>query len=505
MRSGKLARSMRGQPSIAARPEPVGGKQSPHDLDLEGAVLGTCITDETKLLLALESLQPEYFWSGPNEWIFGAMRDMVAAGVPVDVVSLLSALKERGLDQRVGGVKYLQDLMDGFASVRNIGAAAQRIYDLWRLRKVIDVCTKARAEAYSGDVGDKGEWIESVESQIYQIAHPVQKSDVQHVGVVLKSAFERIVAAAESGNRMRGISTGYERVDSILAGLHDGSLMLVAGRPGQGKTALAMNMAVNVASPRRAAIPDERAPNGHRDVDTPGFGVIVFSMEMPKEELSERMVCSEGRVDMERLRSGFLQPDDWRRLTEASQFLLPLPIWIDETPAISLLEARAKIRRIQAQWNRPATAEQPERRVGAVIFDYLQLMSGSGGADSREQEVAEISRGLKQLAKDFKVPVIALSQLNRAVETRSEKNKRPQLSDLRESGSLEQDADVVGFVHREEYYLKEHTPHELKGIAEFIVAKQRSGRTGKVILRFDGRCTRFDSLAPGDYPEALND
>lgn len=228
--------------------------------------------------------------------------------------------------------------------------------------------------------------------------------------------------------------------------------------------------------------------------------MCVFSLEMPREQLGTRMVCSEGRVDLGKLRQGYLQPEDWRRLTEAASYLSSLPIWIDDTPALGILELRAKVRRIQAEYNRPATPSAPERKVGLVVVDYLQLMKGRDGVNSREQEISEISRGLKQLAKELCVPVIALSQLNRAVETRTTKDKRPQLSDLRESGAIEQDADTIIFIYRDEYYNAETTSS--KGIAELIIAKQRNGPTGKVLTRFTATCTRFDNLAPGDYPES---
>ena len=464
-------------------------------------MLGTCLTDEQKRNDALEYVRPEYFWSGPNEWLFRAVVELSLSGSVVDAVSLGAWLKDRGRFEVVGGFEYMRELGGNFAFVHDMRAAGKRLCDLWRMRRIIDVCTRANAEAYGSDIQDRDAWIDGVEAAIYEVAHPIERSEVQHIGAVLKASFDRIVATAESGQRMRGISTGYEAVDAKMAGLHDGALTIVAGRPGQGKTSFALNLAVNVASPRKVAVED--AVTGEmRDVDAPGHGAAIFSLEMTRDELGEKMACCEGRVDMQRLRTGFAQPDDWRRLTEASSYLSTLPIWIDDQPAITLLELRAKLRRMQAQWNRPAAPGQPERRIGLVVVDYIQLMKGSGETDSREQEVAEISRGLKQLAKDFKVPVVALSQLSRKVEQRSEKNKRPQLSDLRESGSLEQDADNVLFVHRPAYYDESFEP---KWLCELIVAKQRNGPPGKVPLRFDGRYTRFDNLQPGEAPPDFDD
>ncbi len=269
-------------------------------------------------------------------------------------------------------------------------------------------------------------------------------------------------------------------------------------------TSFVLNLAVNVASPRSIALP---GPNdrgyGSNERREPGFGVAVFSLEMPREQLATRMVCSEARVDVGKLRGGHLTPEDWRRLTEAASYLSTLPVWLDDTPAIGLLEVRAKVRRMQAEYNRGGSSDHPDKRIGLVVIDYLQLMSGRPNANSREQEISEISRGLKQLAKELRVPVIALSQLNRAVETRTTKDKRPQLSDLRESGAIEQDADTIVFIYRDEYYNAETT--DQKGIAELIIAKQRNGPTGKVYTRFTASCTRFDNLQPGDYPELSDD
>ena len=317
---------------------------------------------------------------------------------------------------------------------------------------------------------------------------------------MLKAAFQQISAAAERGDRITGVSTGFERLDAKTAGLHAGDLTIVAARPGMGKTSFVLNLGVNVASPRTVSVPGPNEGVAGIEREEPGAGVCVFSLEMPREQLGTRMVCSEGRVDLGKLRQGYLQPEDWRRLTEAASYLSSLPIWIDDTPALGILELRAKVRRIQAEYNRPATPSAPERKVGLVVVDYLQLMKGRDGVNSREQEISEISRGLKQLAKELCVPVIALSQLNRAVETRTTKDKRPQLSDLRESGAIEQDADTIIFIYRDEYYNAETTSS--KGIAELIIAKQRNGPTGKVLTRFTATCTRFDNLAPGDYPES---
>lgn len=269
-------------------------------------------------------------------------------------------------------------------------------------------------------------------------------------------------------------------------------------------TSFVLNLAVNVASPRTVSMPGPADRGyGRIEKEVPGFGCAIFTLEMPREQIATRMVCCEGRVDVGKVRSGLLNQDDWRHLTEAASYLSQLPIWVDDTPAIGLLEVRAKVRRMKAEFEREATETEPERKMGCIIIDYLQLMSGRPGVTSREQEISEISRGLKQLAKELKVPVIALSQLNRAVETRAGKDKRPQLSDLRESGAIEQDADAILFIYRDEYYNPETT--DRRGVAELILAKQRNGPTGKVLVKFTSSCTRFDNLQPGDYDALIGD
>ncbi|WP_232379548.1 replicative DNA helicase [Polyangium fumosum] len=484
-------------------PAPVAGRVPPHDLDAEAAVLSAVLLERDALDRVLEILKPEHFYSDANKRIFEAATALALSGTPIDIVSIASWLRDREWLAQIGGASYLAQLADATPAVAHVATHAKVVYEKWRLRQLIATCQRVAAEGY-GDVGTVQEFIDGAEQSIYALARTAQSTSVQPIAQVLKAAFEQITAAAERGDRITGISTGYERLDSKTAGLHDGDLMIVAARPGMGKTSFVLNIAVNVASPRTVAAGPGEADHGYERQE-PGYGVCVFSLEMPREQLASRMVCTEGRVDLGKLRQGFLQPDDWRRLTESASYLSTLPIWVDDTSALTLLEVRAKVRRIQAEYNRTAGPGQPERRVGLVIIDYLQLMKGRDGVSSREQEISEISRGLKQLAKELRVPVIALSQLNRSVETRTNKDngKRPQLSDLRESGAIEQDADTIMFIYRDEYYNAETT--NAKGIAEIIIAKQRNGPTGKVLVRFASSYTRFDNLAPGDYPEMVDD
>ncbi|MGK4000115.1 replicative DNA helicase [Sorangium sp. So ce1024] len=492
----------RGQRPQRIEPPIVAGRVPPHDLDAEAAVLSAILLHRDALDRVLEILRADHFYSEANSRIYEAAQELAAAGTPIDIVSVASWLRDRERLAQVGGAAYLAQLADATPAVAHVAAHARVVYEKWRVRQLIATCQRVAAEGY-GDVGVVQEFIDGAEQAVYQLARTPQGTSTQPIAQVLKAAFEQITAAAERGDRITGISTGYEKLDAKTAGLHDGDLTIVAARPGMGKTSFVLNLAVNVASPRAVSSPGPDEMGHGVERHDPGFGAAVFSLEMPREQLATRMVCSEGRVDVGKLRQGFLQPDDWRRLTEAASFLSTLPIWIDDTPAITLLELRAKVRRIQAEYDRPPSNGSSGRRVGLVVIDYLQLMKGREGVSSREQEISEISRGLKQLAKELKVAVIALSQLNRAVETRTTKDKRPQLSDLRESGAIEQDADNIIFIYRDEYYNPETTNQ--KGIAELIVAKQRNGPTGKVLTRFTSSCTRFDNLAPGDYPEMVDD
>ena len=502
MPSMQQGSSRRIKPPTVVDPPPVAGRVPPHDLDAEAAVLSAVLLDRDALDRVLEVLKPEHFYSEANARIFQAAQALAVAMTPIDIVSVASWLRDREWLQKMGGTAYLAQLADATPAVGHVGAHAKVVHEKWRLRQLIATCQRVSAEGY-GDVGEVQQFIDGAEQSIYDLARTAHSSSEQPLSQVLKAAFEQITAAAERGDRITGVPTGYDRLDGKTAGLHEGDLVIVAARPGMGKTSFVLNIATNVGSPRTITAPGPGESGHGVERYEPGFGVCVFSLEMPREQLATRMVCSEGRVDLGKLRQGHLHADDWRKLTESASYLSTLPVWIDDTPGLGVLELRAKVRRIQAEYNREATDTQPARRVGLVVIDYLQLMKGRDGVNSREQEISEISRGLKGLAKELKVPVIALSQLNRAVETRTTKDKRPQLSDLRESGAIEQDADMIIFIYRDDYYNPETS--DLKGIAELIIAKQRNGPTGKIKVRFSASYTRFDNLEPGDYPEGPDD
>jgi replicative DNA helicase len=473
-------------------PKPINGRVPPHDLDAEAAVLGAILLSEDAIDGVIGTLKPEHFYSNANGLIYRAALELSEAGTQVDVLTITRWLRDRERLAQVGGIGYVSQLHDCTPAFHHLASHAEIVVKKSRVRQLIATCQRVAAEGY-GDVGDEEEFLVDAEARVHDVAHDERKQTTQHLGSILGQVFNNIQndCNSELGTRIPGVHTGYQKLDQKMCGWRDGDLYIVAARPAMGKTAWIMNIAVNVASPRTV--------NG---IGIHGDGAVVFSLEMPRDQIGERLLGSESRVPISRIRSRNIQPADWSALTEASVFLSSLPIWIDDTPAISLMELRAKVRQVQAQWDRPAKDGAPERRMRLVIVDYLQLMKGRDGAKSREQEISEISRGLKQLAKELKVPVVALSQLNRAVETRSTKDKRPQLSDLRESGAIEQDADAVMLLYRDEYYYPETT--KSKNIAEVIIAKQRNGPPGSVFLRFDGECTRFDNLAPGEYQEAAD-
>jgi replicative DNA helicase len=481
------------------------GRVPPHDLDAEAAVLSAVLLEREALDKVLEGLKPEYFYAEAHRRVYEAALELSTKGVPVDIVSVAGALRDHERLAQVGGSAYLAQLVDTVPSVAHVETYARRVREKWRIRQLISTCQRVAAEGY-GDIGEVQAFVDGAEQSIYEIARTPESTSVQRIEPIIRAVFEQITELARRGERITGVPTGFERLDGKTAGLHDGELTIVAARPGMGKTSFVLNVAVNIASPK--AIAHAGPESGLDDLgagearEEPGLGVAVFSLEMPREQLASRMVCAEGRVEVGKMRQGFLQDKDWNNLTQAASFLYRLPIWIDDTPSLNVLELRAKVRRLQAEFNRAGVDGGAARRIGLVVVDYLQLMSGSEYTSSREQEISEISRGLKRLAKELRVPVIALSQLNRAVETRGSKDKRPQLSDLRESGAIEQDADNIIFIYRDDYYEAES---EQRGIAELIVAKQRNGPTGKVKVRFEAAYTRFDNLAPDMYDQSGDD
>lgn len=621
------------------------GRVPPHDLDAELALLAALFLDPSTLDRVQELLRAEHFYSPANRRIFEACLALTQDGTPIDSTTVASWLRSRERLADIGGTPYLTKLFDTIPEVTNIESYARVVREKWRMRSLIQTCQRISAEGY-GDVGHVQTFIDTAEQAIYNLARTPESSTVSHINEVIHTVFNKLEDIARHGTSLTGFPTGFKRLDELTSGLHPTDLVIVAARPGMGKTSFVLNIAVNVAQPLIVG----NDPSGESTYEQPGGACVIFSLEMPREQIASRMVSSEARVDVQRMRSGRIPPEEWHSLTQVASFLSGLPIYIDDTPGISVLDVRSKVRRIQAELQRASQAQGFERQVGLVVIDYLQLMRGSDKAGSREQEISEISRGLKHLAKELRVPVVALSQLNRSVETRSEKSKRPQISDLREcvtgdtlvvlsdgrqlsvrelvgqtpevlafdeargivearsdliwnvgirpvflislasgrciratanhrlygasgwievnqlsigdplrvvtsdpsgpllggqggragevlwdgiiaiagvgeeevydltvpgpcswlangifshnSGAIEQDADMIMFIYRDDYYNKE-TAH--KGIAEIIVAKQRNGPTGKALLRWDSACTRFLELDPSEIPEGFGD
>lgn len=468
------------------------GRVPPNDLDAEGAVLSAVLLDSGAFDQVQDLLRPEHFYADANRRIFEAVLELQTLGRPVDVVSVAGFLRDRNRLDQIGGTPYLAQLADATPAVAHVGAHAQVVREKWRLRQLIAICQRFAAEGFTSPP-DVQKFIDGAEQAVFDIARTPEGTTVEPVRDAVVRAFKILEEAERRGGGVTGIPTGFTRLDKQCSGMHAGDLYIVAARPGMGKTSFVLNIALNVAAAQSTAAASEEY--FETPAEEPGHAVLFCSLEMPKEQLAARLLSSEARVDMSNIRGGSMSREDWSKLTEAASRLARLPLWLDDTPALTLLDLRAKIRRLQAEVGRGESSVRA-KGLGLVVVDYLQLMQGRRDAGSREQEISELSRGLKQLAKEMRVPVLALSQLNRAVETRTSKDKRPQLSDLRESGAIEQDADTIIFIYRDDYYFKDS---EVKGVAEIIVAKQRNGPTGTVMTRFTSAYTRFDNLQAEEF------
>lgn len=432
----------------------------PQHVEAEEFVLGAILLDNQALNKVLEVLSPTAWYREGHRKIFQAMIELSETNEAIDQITVCEQLRRRNELEQVGGAAYLAQLVAQVPTAANVRHHAKIVQEKALLRNLITVATDIVASGYQ-DAEKVDDLIDQAERKIFELAERRMRQSFVPVRSIVKSTFEMIERLYERKEMVTGVPTGFVDLDKMTAGLQPSDLIILAGRPSMGKTALALNMA------QHAAIKCNEA-------------VAIFSLEMSKEQLVLRMLCSEARVDAHKLRSGFLAREDWRKLTDAAGRLSDAKIFIDDTPGMTVLEMRAKARRLKA-----------EHRLALVIVDYLQLMRGRGGADNREQEISDISRSLKGLAKELSVPVIALSQLSRAVETRGG-DKKPQLSDLRESGAIEQDADVVMFVFREEVYRQDESN---RGVAEILVRKQRNGPTGEVLLTFLDRYTKFEDAS----------
>ncbi|MCX5681825.1 MAG: replicative DNA helicase [Candidatus Omnitrophica bacterium] len=435
------------------------GKVAPQNLEAEKSVLGSMIIDQDAIGLAVEILDENSFYLPSHQKIFSVILKLYNEQKNVDLITLSDELKSQGILEHVGGVTYLTLLIDLVPSATNIEYYSNIVREKSIQRQLIRNATQILAESYNPGA-DVDELVDGAENLIFQIATARERQKAVHIKELIKETIKTIDNLYQKKEYVTGIPTGFVEFDQKTSGLQKSDLIVVAGRPSMGKSAWAMTVAEYAAIEHKA-------------------GVVIFSLEMSKEQLVQRMLCAHGRVDAHKVRTGFLLPSDWPKLTAAAGKLSAAPIFIDDTPAISVLELRTKARRLKAAHD-----------ISLIIVDYLQLMRGSQRADSRQQEISDISRSLKALAREVGVPVIAISQLSRAVESRED--HRPQLSDLRESGAIEQDADLVVLLLREEYY---NPTEENKGIAELHIAKQRNGPTGIVKVTFIKEYMKFENLS----------
>lgn len=440
-------------------------KLPPQSVEMEQSVLGAILQENHALIRVLEIVQERDFYQDAHRWIFQAMIDLYQDNTPIDVLTVSERLRKQGRLEAAGGAAYLVELVEMVPTAAHVIHHAQVVREKAILRALIQTATTIVTDSYE-DAEDVDALLDRAEQAIFEIGQRKMTAGFVHINTVLKGSFRRLEQLYERKELVTGIPTGFIDFDRRTAGLQPSDLIIIAARPGVGKTALGLNIAEHVGV-------HVRRP------------VAIFSLEMSKEQLVIRFLCSQAKVDSSKLRTGFLSREDWPILTRAAGVLAEAPIYIDDTPAQSALDIRAKARRLQVELG----------DLALVIVDYLQLMQARGRTESRQQEISGITRALKALAKELNVPVIALSQLSRAVEQR--KPPKPQLSDLRESGAIEQDADVVALIYRDEVYNPEDSPD--KGIAELNIAKQRNGPTGIVRLAFRGEFARFDNLAESGY------
>jgi replicative DNA helicase len=438
----------------------------PNNLDAERSILGAILVDNNALNAAIEALKAEDFFLPQHRHVFTRMIALGESQQAIDLVTLTEELHRSGELEASGGAPYLASLADGMPRVSNVEHYARIVKEKALLRNLIHTAHNIQQHAFDGEEGADA-ILDSAESSIFAIAEDRVKAGLISVKDIVRDNFERLEKIFREGKSVTGISTGYGELDKLLSGLQPSELIILAARPSQGKTALALNLAENIAI--RGGLP-----------------VALFSLEMSKESLLQRLVASVAQVDAHKFRSGHLSREDWRRMTEALGTISSSPLWVDDAGSISVLEIGAKARRLKK-----------DKGLSLLIVDYLQLITARGRTNSRQEEVASISRGLKGLAKELQTPVLVLSQLTRAPER---EERGPQLSDLRESGAIEQDADVVMFIYRPNFFNLNATPEE-RDMADILIAKQRNGPTDKVKFVFRSRLTRFEEAAPDAFSQ----
>ena len=438
----------------------------PQALEVERAVLGALMNDRDAYAVVCEILSPESFYEQRNQLIYSAIRDLSLAEKPVDVLTVTDELERQGCLDKVGGAIYIADLSNKVASSANIEYHARIIAHKFLARQLISFASEIETKAFDGSM-DIDDLMQEAEGSLFELSRRNMKKDYTQIDPVISNAVEVIQKAAANKDGLTGVPTGYHKLDNITSGWQASDLVIIAGRPAMGKTSFALSMAKNIAA-------DYKVP------------MAFFSLEMSNVQLVNRLISNCCEIQGSKILNGQLKPDEWERLDKRLNNLIGSPLYVDDTPGLSVFELRTKARRLVR-----------DHGVKIIMIDYLQLMNANGMRfSSRQEEVSTISRSLKQIAKELDIPILALSQLNRGVESREGlEGKRPQLSDLRESGAIEQDADMVLFVHRPEYYhiYQDENGRDLHGMAQIIIAKHRKGATGDVLLNFRGEFTRFEN------------
>ena len=438
----------------------------PQALEVERAVLGALMNDRDAYAVVCEILSPESFYEQRNQLIYSAIRDLSIAEKPVDVLTVTDELEHQGCLDKVGGAIYIADLSNKVASSANIEYHARIIAHKFLARQLISFASDIETKAFDGSM-DIDDLMQDAEGSLFELSRRNMKKDYTQIDPVISNAVEVIQKAAANKDGLTGVPTGYHKLDNITSGWQASDLVIIAGRPAMGKTSFALSMAKNIAA-------DYKVP------------MAFFSLEMSNVQLVNRLISNCCEIQGSKILNGQLKPDEWERLDKRLNNLIGSPLYVDDTPGLSVFELRTKARRLVR-----------DHGVKIIMIDYLQLMNANGMRfSSRQEEVSTISRSRKQIAKELDIPILALSQLNRGVESREGlEGKRPQLSDLRESGAIEQDADMVLFVHRPEYYhiYQDENGRDLHGMAQIIIAKHRKGATGDVLLNFRGEFTRFEN------------
>lgn len=436
----------------------------PHDLEAENSVLGSMLLDVRAVDSALEILTGEDFYAKSNGIVFDAMREIHAQGRPIDPVTLSAKLKEKDVPDELMGTDHAKELLESVPTSANVKYYAQIVHDKAVMRRLIRCCEDIASDCYSGSESLSA-IMEKTEKEIFALLRSGKNADFVPIAEIVISALAKIEQAAKAKGSVTGLSTGFTDLDIMTAGLQPSDFILVAARPSMGKTAFALSLLDYVVCRKNQS-------------------AAIFSLEMSNEQLVNRLLAMEAHIDAQKIRSGSLADEEWESLMESAEVIGGSKLIIDDTPGLSATELRSKCRKYKLEYD-----------ISLIVVDYIQLMSSGGRIESRQQEISDISRALKSLARELNVPIVALSQLNRSVETRSD--HRPMMSDIRESGAIEQDADVIMFLYRDDYYNPET---EERNVAEVIIAKQRNGPTGTIKLTWQPKYTRFVNMARDNLP-----